>query len=81
MEVRESTAYRSPVKTLARFFERSRDRWKRKCLDAKLRVKRLQTKVSDLQASREAWKRQAREARAEVARLRAGQAEQKTAGG
>lgn len=81
MVVLESTVYRSPVKKLVRFFEGSRDRWKRKCLDAKLRVKRLQTKVSDLQASREAWKRQAREAQAEIARLKAEQAEQKTAGG
>jgi len=61
-----TTEFRSPVKKLVRFFKRSRDQWKRKCLEAKLRVKRLQTKVSDLEASREEWKRRTKQAQAEV---------------
>lgn len=73
----ETKEYRSPIVKLARFFERSRDKWKEKCLKAKRRVKRLQTNVSDLEASRERWKQEAKKARAEVARLQAALEEQK----
>ena len=75
----ESTEYRSPLKKLVQFFERSRNQWKEKCLQAKLRVKRLQTNVLDVEASREEWKRRAKEAQAEVARLQAELEEQKAA--
>ena len=67
----EAKQYRSPTKKLMRFFERSRDKWKKKCLDAKQRVKSLHTKVADLQASRERWKNEAKQLRGETARLRA----------
>ena len=50
---KERKEYRSPLKKLGVFFERSRDKWKQKCLDAKRRVKFLHTKVADLQRSRE----------------------------
>lgn len=63
--------YRSSTKRLARFFERSRDKWKQKCLEAKQRVKRLQTNVSDLKASRERWKQEAKQAKEVVSRLQA----------
>ena len=49
----ETKEYRSPTEKLARFFKGSRDKWKEKCQEAKLRVKRLHTKVADLQTSRE----------------------------
>lgn len=73
----ETKQYRSPVKKLATFFEHSRDNWKRKCLDAKHRVKRLQTKVADLQASRERWKQEAKQLRSDMAQLRSELEEQK----
>ena len=31
----EAKQYLSPIKKLSKFFERSRDQWKQKCLDAK----------------------------------------------
>jgi len=62
--------YRSPTRKLLRFFERSRDKWKAKCLEAKLRVKRLHTKVADLQVSRERWKEEVRQLRVELAQAR-----------
>ena len=67
----ETKEYRTPQKKLCRFFERSRNQWKQKCLDAKLRLKRLHTKVADLTASREKWKTEAKEALQQVARLEA----------
>ncbi len=74
----ERKQYRSPVKKLMRCFETSRDKWKEKCLEAKLRVKLLHTKVADLRVSRERWKQEARQLRVEVSRLRDELAEQKT---
>lgn len=73
----EGKLYRSPLKKLAAFFERSRDGWKRKCLAAKLRVKRLQTKVAELEASRQRWREEALRLRGEAAEREAG--EQKSA--
>jgi hypothetical protein len=75
----ETKEYVSPTKKLARFFQRSRDQWKEKCLQAKQRVKRLQTNVVDLQTSRERWKQEAKEAQALIAQLQAELEEQKTA--
>jgi predicted nucleic acid-binding Zn-ribbon protein len=66
----ETKQYRSPVRKLMRFFERSRDKWKERCLEAKRRIKLLHTKVADLRASRERWKEEAKQLRVEVARLR-----------
>ena len=73
---KERRQYRSPIKKLVVFFEESRDKWKQKCLDAKRRVKRLHTKVADLQRSRERWKQECKQLRREVAQLRAGQQEE-----
>lgn len=66
----EAKQYLSPVKKLARYFEKSRDRWKEKCLKAKKRVKLLHTKVADLQVSRERWKSEAKQLREELAQVR-----------
>jgi septal ring factor EnvC (AmiA/AmiB activator) len=52
----EVKSFLSPIKKLARFFERSRNGWKRKCLEAKLRIKRLSNQKQKLKASRDRWK-------------------------
>lgn len=75
----ETQEYRSPIKKLARFFKESRDNWKRKCLEAKRRVKLLQTKVADLQASRGRWKKESMQLRSEVSELRTKLEERKVA--
>jgi hypothetical protein len=41
--------YKSPIKKLVTFFERSRDKWKAKYLDAKYKIKVLQNKVRYLE--------------------------------
>ncbi len=74
---KETKQYRSPIKKLAQFFEKSRDKWKTKCLQAKQRIKSLHTKVADLRASRERWKKEAKQLRVEVAQLRSELGEQK----
>lgn len=67
----EVKQYRSPTPKLMRFFEKSRDRWKQKCLESKNRVKLLHTKVADLKVSRQRWKDQARSLQRENAQLQA----------
>ena len=62
--------YRSPVRKLARFFEKSRDQWKSKHGRAKTSVKRLKNRVRFLDKSREQWKSRVQELEMEVARLK-----------
>ena len=45
--------YKSPRRKLLRFFEKSRDQWKDKCLEAKAAVKRLQNRVRFLEKSKD----------------------------
>lgn len=63
--------YQSPIKKLARFFEKSRDQWKAKCREAKARVKRLQNRVRFLEKSKADLKSRLKEQQAEVSRLKA----------
>ena len=75
--ITDTKELRSPTSKLLTFFRSSRDKWKEKCLNAKLRVKRLQTNVADLETSRERWKQETKKAQEEIARLRAALEEQK----
>jgi len=63
--------YRSPVRKLARFFERSRDQWKAKCREAKETIKYLKNRVRFLEESRERWKNEAQELDARVKQMAA----------
>jgi hypothetical protein len=66
----EDQAYRSPVRKLVRFFERSRDGWKRKRQEAGVLTKRLGQRVRKLEASRDLWKERAKQGQQEIRRLR-----------
>lgn len=66
----EDRQYKSPVRKLLPFFERSRDGWKRKCKEGKVTVKRLANRVRSLEKSRDRWKEQAGRQREELRRLR-----------
>jgi chromosome segregation ATPase len=63
--------YISPLRKLMRFFHRSRDGWKRKCLDAKQANKLLKNQVRAVEHSREQWKQQVQEQRQRIAELEA----------
>ncbi len=69
--------YKSPVRKLARFFEKSRDQWKGKCREAKATIKRLKNRVRFLEESRERWKRRVQELEAQVKQVEAKEREQK----
>jgi predicted RNase H-like nuclease (RuvC/YqgF family) len=63
--------YKSPVRKLARFFERSRDQWKAKCRKAKETIKCLKNRVRFLEESKERWKNEAQELDARVKQMAA----------
>lgn len=67
--------YKSPVRKLVRFFERSRDQWKAKCRAAKKMLKRLKNRVRFLEKSRARWKKRSEELEEEMDRLKSEQAE------
>ena len=67
----ENKTHTSPVRKLARFFEKSRDQWKAKHHQLKVLVKRLENRVRFLEKSKEHWKGRVKELEAEVARLEA----------
>lgn len=64
-------SYTSPKHKLLNFFERSRDKWKAKCLEAKATVKRLKNRIRFLERSKEEWKEKAIQMEAEIAQLKA----------
>ena len=66
----EDKAYRSPVRKLMQFFERSRDGWKRKRQEAKVATRRLSNRVRKLAASRDLWKERAKQRQQELRQLR-----------
>ncbi len=63
--------YKSPLRKLVRFFEKSRNQWKAKHQQAKASVKRLKNRVHFLEQSKEQWKNRVPELELEIARLKA----------
>ena len=63
--------YKSPVRKLARFFEKSRDQWKAKCREAKATIKYLKNRVRFLEESREHWKNRVQELETRVKQMEA----------
>jgi len=51
--------YSSPARVLARFFEKSRDRWKAKYKMLQERIKAFRTELRDLHRSRDRWRAKA----------------------
>ena len=67
---KQEKTYKSPKSKLVKFFERSRDAWKKKCREAKSTVKRLKNRIRALEQRREHWKKRAQELESEIERLR-----------
>ena len=61
MAVAEPLPYRSPMRKLVRFFERSRDQWKEKCQQAKRENNSLKIRLAAMKESRDRWKAKAKE--------------------
>jgi hypothetical protein len=62
----DGTSYKSRLKVLLAFFRRSRDGWKRKCVQAKAALKKADNRNRWLETSRDQWKARAKELEAEL---------------
>jgi len=67
--------YKSPLRKLVRFFEKSRDQWKNKCREAKATIKQLRNRVRFLEKSKANLKIRLGELEKELARMREREAE------
>jgi hypothetical protein len=70
IQTADGTVYKTRAKVLLEFFRRSRDQWKRKCMDVRVALKKADNRNRWLQTSRDKWKARARELDAELCRLR-----------
>jgi septal ring factor EnvC (AmiA/AmiB activator) len=70
MNEREQKPYKSSLRKLVRFFEKSRDQWKAKCLEAKATAKGLKHRIRYLEQSKAEWKTKAKELEKELARIK-----------
>jgi uncharacterized protein YlxW (UPF0749 family) len=59
--------YNSPVRKLVAFFEKSRDKWKAKCLELKYQTKKLKQRVRYLTARNQELKQRVRNLECELA--------------
>ena len=74
----EMKTFRKRPRVLMRFFQRSRDKWKRKCRQAKADIKVHQARERDWRKSRDQWREKAEQHGEELERLRAENARLKT---
>jgi hypothetical protein len=51
--------YKSPMKKLIKFFETSRNNWKKKYLQKKIELKRTTNRMYDLEKRKNDWKKRA----------------------
>jgi chromosome segregation ATPase len=63
--------FRSPMRKLAVFFKRSRDKWKQKSQEAKYEHKLLNRRYGHLKSNHDAWKQACQEAQAKCEHLQA----------
>ena len=54
--------YKSPLKKLVKFFEKSRDNWKNKYFEKNKELKRATNRIYDLEIRKDEWKERALEA-------------------
>jgi chromosome segregation ATPase len=65
------TEYKSPIRKLVAFFERSRDGWKAKCLEFRYKTKKLKQRVGYLTEKNKELKQRVRGLERELAALQA----------
>lgn len=64
-----SLSFRSPLRKLVVFFRDSRDKWKKKCQDAKYEFKLLKRRYANLQKNHDRWQQQYRQVEAQRQQL------------
>ena len=59
MAVGSSLPFRSPLRKLVVFFQRSRDKWKEKCKNGTRKIKSLKICLAKMKESRDRWRARA----------------------
>lgn len=77
-EIQQGKKYKSPQRKLVKFFEKSRNQWKAKCLEAKKAIKQLKNRIRFLEKSKKEWKSRTKELEAELAQMKAKERERET---
>lgn len=62
----QEKTYKSPLKKLVKFFEKSRDSWKNKYTEKNKELKRAKNQINDLKQRKEDWKERAKKAEDEL---------------
>ncbi len=62
-------SFRSPLRKLVVFFHDSREKWKKKCQDAKYELKLLKRRYANLRKNHDRWEQQYRQAEAQRQQL------------
>jgi chromosome segregation ATPase len=62
----QEKTYKSPLKKLVKFFEKSRDNWKNKYFKKKKELKRATNRIYDLESRKDEWKERALKAERKV---------------
>jgi predicted nucleic acid-binding Zn-ribbon protein len=75
----ETKTFTTPLRKLARFFEKSRDGWKEKYQQAKQQCKQLSNQARAVEKSRDHWKELVRQQEQEIRELRQQLSEDKNA--
>ena len=70
VEDRSKANWKSPLRKLVRFFQRSRDRWKAKYAAKKQQYKLMSNQVRAVEKSRAQWKQAAEQAQQQIRELR-----------
>jgi len=73
----QEKTYKSPLKKLVKFFEKSRDNWKNKYVEKKIELKRALNQINDLKKRKEMWKDRAIEAENKLKEMEKDSAETK----
>ena len=66
----ETKSYTSPRRKLVKFFEKSRNKWKDKCQQAKYQIKLLRNKIRYLEKSKSLSKNRVQELEAELEQMK-----------
>lgn len=61
--------FKSPMRKLVNFFEKSRNQWKSKYIEAQKVIKYYKNKIVFLEKSKESWKARAKELKAQTQEL------------
>lgn len=69
-EISKGKNYKSPQRKLVKFFEKSRNKWKGKCQEAKSKVKKLNNRIRFLEKSKDQWKTRVKELEEELTAIR-----------